>query len=408
VIGGGIAGCTVAAALARRGWRVTLCERHASPAAEASGNPQAIIFPRLAQQASPLARINLAALLYASRFYSRFWERLTGATFRLGEHQGERCGVLVLPEQPADTDGFQRIAARYQRASDFVRLASGKELRAIAGVALKSTMGLYFPRLGWIRPAAVCAKLCEHPNIRIEHTDIADLEWDERAQQWLLADQQGRTGVRAPVVILANGLGATRFAATDWLPLKTVRGQISAVRATVDSSRLQTILCGAGYLAPAEAGVHTLGATYAIGDCGTDVRDADHGANLVQLAATDAVLPAVLNHPQIAALSGRAALRCTSPDYLPLVGPAPRRQEFLTDYAALRRDARTAIPLAGQYWPGLYLSCAHGSRGMAYAPLGAELLASQIHGGVLPLERELSTALNPARFLIRALKRRTL
>ncbi|WVV48763.1 FAD-dependent oxidoreductase [Pseudomonas sp. NA13] len=40
MIGGGLAGCASAASLAARGWQVTLLERHAGLAEEASGNPR--------------------------------------------------------------------------------------------------------------------------------------------------------------------------------------------------------------------------------------------------------------------------------------------------------------------------------------------------------------------------------
>ncbi|CAG9228858.1 hypothetical protein BVI434_550049 [Burkholderia vietnamiensis] len=43
-----------------------------------------------------------------------------------------------------------------------------------------------------------------------------------------------------------------------------------------------------------------------------------------------------------------------------------------------------------------------------WASLGAELIASQLEGEPLPLERELADAVDPARFLIRALRGRKL
>lgn len=55
----------------------------------------------------------------------------------------------------------------------------------------------------------------------------------------------------------------------------------------------------------------------------------------------------------------------------------------------------------GVYYKGLFINIGHGSRGLAYTPLSAELLAAQINQEVLPLPRELANALNPARFLIR-------
>ena len=57
----------------------------------------------------------------------------------------------------------------------------------------------------------------------------------------------------------------------------------------------------------------------------------------------------------------------------------------------------------GSYLPGLYLNIGHGSRGLAYCPLSAELLAGVINNEPLPMARELANALNPARFLIRDL-----
>ena len=47
VIGGGIAGCATAYALAQRGIAVTIIERHSRLAQEASGNPVAMLYPKL-------------------------------------------------------------------------------------------------------------------------------------------------------------------------------------------------------------------------------------------------------------------------------------------------------------------------------------------------------------------------
>ncbi|WP_247363989.1 hypothetical protein, partial [Ralstonia pseudosolanacearum] len=52
----------------------------------------------------------------------------------------------------------------------------------------------------------------------------------------------------------------------------------------------------------------------------------------------------------------------------------------------------------------LYAALAYGSRGLTWSVLGAELLAAQIDGGPLPLESELAAALDPGRFLMRALR----
>jgi tRNA 5-methylaminomethyl-2-thiouridine biosynthesis bifunctional protein len=55
--------------------------------------------------------------------------------------------------------------------------------------------------------------------------------------------------------------------------------------------------------------------------------------------------------------------------------------------------------------PGLYASFAFGSRGLALAPLAAELIAAQIEGEPWPLERELAARIDVARFLLEVVRR---
>jgi tRNA 5-methylaminomethyl-2-thiouridine biosynthesis bifunctional protein len=102
-------------------------------------------------------------------------------------------------------------------------------------------------------------------------------------------------------------------------------------------------------------------------------------------------------------LNGRVAFRCTLPDYLPAVGPVADEDAMLQRFAPLRKNARAFIPDTGKYLPGLYINVGHGSRGLAYTPLCAEILAAHINCEPPPLARELLNALNPARFLIRDL-----
>ena len=54
---------------------------------------------------------------------------------------------------------------------------------------------------------------------------------------------------------------------------------------------------------------------------------------------------------------------------------------------------------------GVHAILGLGSRGVVWAPLAAELLASQLAGEPSPLEPELTVAVDPARFHMRALRR---
>jgi tRNA 5-methylaminomethyl-2-thiouridine biosynthesis bifunctional protein len=73
--------------------------------------------------------------------------------------------------------------------------------------------------------------------------------------------------------------------------------------------------------------------------------------------------------------------------------------------AALRKNARRALPVHGEFIPGLYVSAGYGSRGLTYTPLAAEHLASQLCNEAPPLARALLRSLAPARFLVRDLGR---
>lgn len=393
VIGGGIAGCATARALAERGVAVTLIERHPQLASEGSGNPQAILYPKLSGQRSPLSRFGLMALLHASRYHQTFLEE---------ETTGSPCGVLVLPKNHHDLPLFEELARQYP--AELVALVAGNQLNDIAGIPLGIKAGLFFPQLGWIKPVAVCRALADHPRIDRQTADISTLHHEQH--QWQAHDRHGILSATAPVVVIASGTGSAAFTQTAHLPLKPIRGQISCLPATADSKQLKAVICGEGYLAPASDGIHTLGATYNIGETSTTVRAQDHRDNLAQLQKTAPEVAALFGPVEANHLDGRAAFRCTTPDYLPIAGPAPIAERYRLDYALLRKNARAHIPVAGACWPGLYLNCGHGSRGMSYAPLCAELLASQICGEVPPLEQDLRQAIHPGRFIIRDMKRR--
>jgi len=189
------------------------------------------------------------------------------------------------------------------------------------------------------------------------------------------------------VVIVAGASSSTAFEQLAHLPLRTVRGQVTLLPATAASARLTTVLCGESYAAPARSGMHTAGATFARDASGEEVTVADNAENLRQLNSLADSLYTALGGASVdaASLTGRAGQRCTSVDYLPLIGP-------VTD-------------AAGRSLPGLYLSTAHGSRGLITAPLGGEILAAYLEDEPAPLPRSLMEALLPGRFQARAARR---
>ena len=71
VIGAGLAGCSVAHSLAQCGWRITIIERHAQVAQEASGNLAGVVMPRLTADMSAAGRFYLSAFLHTAHWLNQ-------------------------------------------------------------------------------------------------------------------------------------------------------------------------------------------------------------------------------------------------------------------------------------------------------------------------------------------------
>ncbi|MBN9127038.1 MAG: bifunctional tRNA (5-methylaminomethyl-2-thiouridine)(34)-methyltransferase MnmD/FAD-dependent 5-carboxymethylaminomethyl-2-thiouridine(34) oxidoreductase MnmC, partial [Nitrosospira sp.] len=64
--------------------------------------------------------------------------------------------------------------------------------------------------------------------------------------------------------------------------------------------------------------------------------------------------------------------------------------------ASVRASLPGAMPLAGEFLPGLFTSLGHGTRGLLTAGLCGELIAAAACKQLAPLPGALSRALNPA------------
>ena len=211
-----------------------------------------------------------------------------------------------------------------------------------------------------------------------------------------------------PILVLACSHGCLRFEQTKYLPVEKVHGQISYLPATHNSKKLNTIICGHGYLAPAQNDIHCCGATYNKDVINASITTNDHKKNLDIISKTDFELGKLFSRAPPENLAGWAQFRCTTSDYLPIVGPVPDVERMVIDFHALRSNARAPVTENGSYLKNLYINCGLGSRGLSYAPLTAEILASDIANEFPPLERDLRLAMHPARFIIRDLKKRKL
>lgn len=378
VLGAGLAGCAAAERLCARGWKVDLIERHAAAATEASGNLAGITMPLLSKDDNIMARLSRAAFDYALGY----WDRL-------GPIKGARCGVIQLARDAQHAQVQREIAAARAYPPDFARWMEAAEAGALAGVPAPDGAWL-FPQAGWARPSSVCMAMLDAcgPGLR-RHFGAGSVTLARREGQWHALNGDGHSIAQAPVVVVASGTGAAQLAQTAALPLASVRGQVTYLPQGA-LPPLAHVLCREAYLTPAIDGWHSLGASYD-DDGDPHLREQSQLENLDKIRS-------LLADPGVgtdAPLAGRVGFRCVAPDRLPLVGALPDpdaggRIERLRDIGRL---------------PGLYGLLGYASRGLSWAPLAAELLASQLDNNPLPLEAELAAALDPARFLLRARRR---
>jgi tRNA 5-methylaminomethyl-2-thiouridine biosynthesis bifunctional protein len=375
VIGAGLAGSAACERLCARGWQVTLVERHAQPASEASGNQAGIYMPLLSKDDNIMTRLSRAAFLYALAY----WEKFAGI-------HGAACGVLQLARDPEHADVQRAIAQRHGYPPEYAQWLEADDASALLHGPAPDGAWL-FRQAGWAQPSSVCGALLNAcGGALVRRFGVGSVRLERAAGQWSVFDEAGAAIAHAPVVIVANGAGARQLAQTAALPLASVRGQVTHL-AEGALPVLPFVLCREAYLTPPVKGWHSLGASYD-DDQDSALRQSSQDENLAKIRSLlgDAALA-----PH-APLAGRVGFRCVAPDRLPLVGALPEcdsgaRIERLRDVA--RRD-------------GLYGLLGYASRGLAWAPLAAELLASQLDGEALPLEADLAAALDPARFLVRA------
>ena len=352
VIGAGIAGATLARALAERGVKVTVIER-ALVAAGASGNAAGVLFPPLTKQWTVAAAFYFAAYDYGLRALAQ-WQA-QGLQFAFGN-----IGMLRLPRHDEEAAQLATLNETLGIDPAIVHWLSQEAASEKAGVILPSGAA-YFPQGTWISPPELCRALLQHEHILLRE-DMAVTGIQKTGDGWHVSLANGET-LRTKTVCVASAADSAALLENYGLRLQEVGGQVSEFAAADVATCLRSILCRKGYVIP-RGDAYLTGATYHREDF-LAVTDARHAENMAELHA---LLPDWFRGSVTA---GRSSVRATTPDRLPYIG---------------------------QLEEGLFVSTGHGSRGMLSAPLAAEIIASMMAGEGLPLAAELVAALRPTRF----------
>lgn len=401
VIGAGLAGCAVVAAMAARSWQVTLLERNAAPALAASGNPAGVFHPMITRDDSFAARLSRSGFLHALQH----WRRLQAAGLQFDLHDD---GLLVAAQNPEDFQAMQAAYAELQLPQEYVHLLTREAARELIG-ATPAYGGWYFPQGGWLDPAALCRAQLQVAAPRLTvHYDTQAQSLEHRDGNWHVLDHQHRSIAQAPVVVVANALDAGRLTGLQHMPLTAIRGQLTLLPVAQTTTfqappmlSLKRPVIGDGYVVPLTDRSLMTGASYDIDDPDPSLRQDSQHENLQRLRSLLPEFDALCADTTPARpLLGRTGFRSVVSDRMPMIGPLANEAEALARSTELAGAHLADLPRQA----GLYGAFAYGSRGLVWAALGAEILAAQIDGEPLPVDKKLADGVDPARFLLRVLR----
>ena len=337
IIGAGLAGASIAHALALRGWRVSVLDQEAMPAGGASGLPAGLAVPHVSTDDSPRSRLTRSGIRLMAQHASRLLE---------SGQDWEQCGVL-------------------QRRAD--------------GSAL------WHPQAAWVKPYRLVQAWLAQAGIEfVGNTKIAKLR---RADSlWLLGDVQGNEIGPFEVVVVANAMGCNALLkSSDALSeklsaLQSIHGTLShGTYAEAIPDLPATPVNGRGCFIPhvpdAAGEQWCVGSTFEPDALAAADIWAQHASNMKRLQH---LIPDVgfeiAETLDRGPVSQWTATRCVTHDRLPLVGPAGTAQNA-----------------------GLWLCIGMGSRGLSFAALCAELLVARLCAEPLPVEFSLSRNLDANR-----------
>lgn len=390
VVGAGIAGVTTAWALANRGWQVELIDKQDDLAQEGSGNPAGVILPRISLDHSAEAEFYNSAYFHALR-------ELEKTSVDDTTHNWQMSGVIQL----ASSERIKKQIKQLDVPAELAHAISAERASDISGMTITDE-ALYYPRAGWLCPQQLCRLLLEQASDRITvhyHRELSRLE--SVHNRWQLHDVEDGVICETDAVVLANANGVKNIKQTAWLAVEAVRGQISYLPATTRSQQIHTPICYEGYILPQRDGQHVMGATFKPGQDSIAVNLPEHEENLAQL---EHWLPDITT-VDAASLHGRAALRAVASDRMPLVGAVVDIAHFKNTYADLQKGKPASQYPPAICYAGLYVNVGHGARGLTSCFLSADLIAAQLNNEPLPVSRRVQYALNPTRFMVRALKK---
>nr|WP_317199067.1 FAD-dependent 5-carboxymethylaminomethyl-2-thiouridine(34) oxidoreductase MnmC [uncultured Psychrobacter sp.] len=378
IIGAGVSGLMVAWSLANRGTRVTLVDKTA-PLAGASGNPRALLAPKMTPIHHADEHLHTIGYLYSSRLYRA-----------LNELAAKNNSAAVL-EPTGALDLLLKANIDVAQIADYpdtmATTLPDEQARQLSHLTMQDLSdNLYLPQSGLVNPQALKDVIMSHPLIRYQQLDVNEIN-ENNEQVYVSGYRDGeQITLQADNVVICAAFESHALD-TRIFDCRKIRGQLSwFIPSTEQLAKLPKIpLKYSGYctLFTAQAGdaqinnvvegqpYLLLGASFVRNDIATDIRAGEHQISRDKLIKAipemNEVIPADTSKWQ-----ARAGVRTQTPDYHPIVGQLPDSTR-------------------------LWTLTAMGAKGYAFAPICAETLADMMLGDFMPLSSALLAKLAPNR-----------
>ncbi len=353
IIGGGIAGASIAHGLRATNIPHIILEAEDTIASGSSGNPVGLQTPQLMAVPHPSMQMSLACFSYARQL-------------ALTQDVVLDKGIISL-NYPEKQGTRQKKMAGQEWPEDLIKVASAYQLSQNANLEIQ-TEGFIQSAGQLINPSKLTYQLLNKSEV---HTGITITAILKKHGIWELETSNGRV-YAATDIVLAMGSGLPQFLEQFCLPslkLQVTSGQLSFLPSNTKLSTLERSLQYGGYLTPMIGGIQALGASFDLSGTMQLTKKA-HMHNV-------SLLPSELQKlvPDSLELKGRVSQRLASQDRGPLVG---------------------------DWHDTIHLFSALGSRGLTNAPLLGLVLARKIANRPSGLDRGIMRIIDPHRFSIRA------
>lgn len=364
IIGAGIAGLSMAHALSARGYSCYLFDQTA-PLAGASGNPRALIAPRLTSLEKFSNNLMNVGGLYTIRYWQQFLDVI------------EKTEILHIVEQRAE----ETLQHASEYATDVLSILDAEQTsnKANHDVLLPS---ICFKNNALLNPLKLAEHVLNNSLVHFIHAEVAELKVAQlkaNQQQWQLLGANHDVIQASDIAcfdhVIVCGSLSSPVLCPILKPFKPIRGQVSWFKhnSAIFEPLIPVPMNYGGYIAHLpDQHATLLGASFIPDDSHTDIRVDDHLHNLDLLTAVSPTLAQQL--PPVSQWQGRASIRAQSPDYLPFIGKVP--------------DMPNVWTLSGL-----------GSKGFSFSPIAAEFICAQLLSEVWPLTQQVAQTINPARFI---------